>query len=387
MSPSRLLHRVLAASLVAAGTLLLASGCQRSAASGSTSASVAEPPALPVLRVDAQSAPDRLPFTGRIEARQRVDVRARVSGPITAVHYEEGAVVAAGTPLFTIDPRPYQARRDEAAARLAGARAGARLADQELHRTRSLRAAAAVSVEELDRRTAEHAAAEAAIAVAAAALAAAELDLEFTVVRAPVAGRVGRAQLTPGNLATADATVLVTLVSTGPMRVRFFVDEPAFRRLRTAEGPVGVSVLPAGSETALSGTVDLLGNLVDPASGTAEVRATIDGPTDALAHGMFARIELLLPAGRASVLVPEVALGAAQGSRYVLAVGSDDTLALRRVTLGARVGDQRAVIAGLQPGETIVTAGLPFLRPGMKIRPLPAAPATAAAPVLTSALD
>ncbi|MDP3071389.1 MAG: efflux RND transporter periplasmic adaptor subunit [Opitutaceae bacterium] len=330
-----------------------------------------EPPAVPVVRAEAQTAPDSLPFTGRIEAAQRVELRPRVSGMIAGMHFVEGTRIAAGTKLFTIDPRPYRARREQAAAELARAEAEALLASQELARTRELRASATVSVEELERRTATAAATLGSALAARAVLAAADLDLEFTEVRTPIAGRVGRALLTIGNLAAADATALTTLFSTDAMRVRFAVDEPTFHRLRAAAGSrLGVRITVTGHPGASTANVDYVGNAIDPATGTAEVRATVAGPADHLADGMFARVELQLPAAQTSVLVPETALGAEQGSRYVLVADAAGKIVQRRVTLGQRVGSQRAIMSGVSAGESVVTAGLQFLRPGMTIKPL-----------------
>ncbi len=362
-----------------AAAILIATGCNRSAAVSSNVSAAPEAPSIPVVHAEVQSTPDLLPFTGRIEAAQRVQLRARVSGPVTAVHFTEGAVVNAHSPLFTIDPRPYQARRDQAAANVARAQAAAALAQQELTRAQSLRASNAIAGEELDRRTAEASSATAVLQAATASYASAELDLEFTVVRAPVDGRVGRALLTVGNLAAADSTVLTTLVSTDAMRVRFAVDEPTFHRLRAAAGSrVAVRFTVTGHADAFTAHVDYLGNAVDPSTGTVEVRATVVGPAEALADGMFARLDLQLPAAHASVLVPETAIGAEQGSRYVLVADADGKLTQRRVTLGQRVGPQRAVLSGVAPGEAIVIAGLQFLRPGMTIRPLSPAPAKSA---------
>lgn len=354
-----------------AAVFFLGFGYARAAAADVAVSAPPEPPAIPVVRAELQTSPDVLPFTGRIEAAQRVELRPRVSGPIIAIKFEEGAVVTAGATLFTIDSRPYRARRDQAAAQLSRAEAESTLAHQELIRTRELRTSAAVSAEELDRRTATATAAMAGVVAARAVLAAAELDLEFTEVRAPITGRVGRALLTVGNLATADATVLTSLVSHDVMHARFSVDEATYQRLRANTGStVKAHLSVAGQAREFQATVDYLGHRIDSATGTAEVRATIDRAADLLADGMFARVNLQLPATVASVLVPEVALGAEQGSRYVLVADATGKLAQRRVTLGQRVGTQRAIVSGVTPGETVVAAGLQFLRPGMTIRPL-----------------
>jgi RND family efflux transporter MFP subunit len=381
------MNRSLKVSLLASSlavVILLAAGCNRSSAPGATTAATPERRTIPVVRAEAQSTPDLLPFTGRIEAAQRVQVRARVSGPITVVHFTEGAVVTAGSPLFTIDPRPYHAPRDQAAASVARAQAAAALTQQELTRAQTLRASHAIAGEELERHVAEASAATATLQAAKATLASAELDLEFTVVRAPVDGRVGRALLTVGNLAVADSTVLTTLVSTDAMRVRFAVDEPTFHRLRASTSSlVSARITVTGHTYAFTANIDYLGNVIDSATGTAEVRATVVGPADALADGMFARLEIQLPAAQASVLVPETALGAEQGSRYVLVADATGKLDQRRVTLGQRIGPQRAIVSGVAAGESVVIAGLQFLRPGMTIRPLtspPTKPSQLAAP-------
>jgi RND family efflux transporter MFP subunit len=352
----------------AAAILAIAAGCQRSsAASGGTAAS--PPPEIPVVRAEAQAAPDALTFTGRIEAAQRIELRARVTGPLVAVHYREGDIVRAGAPLFEIDPRPYRARRDQIAAEVARAGAALVLAHQELSRAHSLRLNEAISAEELERRTAEAAAATAASQAVQAALAAADLDLEFTVVRAPVEGRVSRALATVGNLVTANTTSLAYLLSVDAMRVRFSIDEGALQRLRdSASAEVGLGV--SGDAREYAGRVDYVGTYVDPATGTAEVRAVVQAGDRALLDGMFARVQLLLPAERSHVLVPETAIGAQQGSRYVLVADAENKLAQRPVTLGSRRGPQRVITAGVAPGEKVVVAGLQFLRPGAVIRPL-----------------
>jgi RND family efflux transporter MFP subunit len=358
---------LVSALIVALGASL---GCQRAPAA--SAAAAPKPPEIPVVRATAQTTPDALAFTGRIDALHHVELRPRVSGSIAATHFQEGALVRAGAVLFEIDPRPYVARREQAAADVARATAAFVLAEQEAARARVLLKNHAISTEELERRAAEASAAQAARLAAQAALATADLDVEFTRVRAPVDGRISRALVTTGNLAAADRTLLATLVSVDPMRVRFSIDEPAFQRLLNASAPAALEarVTVAGFERSFTAKVDYVGNAVDTASGTVEVRATLASDGTALVDGMFARVELLLPADRQRVLVPETALGAEQGSRYVLVSDADNKLVQRRVTLGPRFGPQRAITTGLEAGEFIVTAGLQFLRPGMTIRPL-----------------
>ena len=360
---------------------LLLAGCSRGVAG--TSAAKPPPPQIPVVRAFAQIQPDELVFAGRVEATHRVEIRPRVGGTIESIHFQEGGLVRAGDLLFTLDARPYRTRRDQAAAGVARAEADTRLSEQELSRARRLRESGAISADEFDRRQSAMAAALAALANARAALVGAELDLDFTQIRAPFDGRIGRAELTPGNLVQADHSVLTRLVSVDLMRVRFAIDEAALQRLHASAGSShpGVRLSVTGSDRLHFGTVDFVAQAVDPATGTAELRATLAATEGLLLDGMFARVELLLPPLRDSVLVPETALGAEQGFRYVLVAGSDGTLQQRQVGLGSRFGAQRAIVSGIAAGEAVVTAGLQFLRPGMVIQPVaaPDQPAVVAA--------
>ena len=368
MNPSRL-SLTLAAALVGL-SLVTAAGCQRSVAAGKTPTAAPQPPEIPVVRAEIQSTPDALPFSGRIESVHRVELRPRVTGPLTAIHYREGEMVGAGAPLFEIDPRPYRAQRDQRAAEAARAQAAVTLAQQELARARQLRSSAAISAEELERKSAEAAAADAIRAAAQASLAAAELDLEFTVVRAPVDGQVGRALLTIGNVANANTSVLATLVSVDPMRVRFAIDEATLQRVSGAKSNPAVKFGLTGLNRDFVAELDYVSPSLDPTTGTAEIRATVRRHGGLLRDGLFARVQLLVPAEASQVIVPEGAIGAEQGSRYVLVAGADNKLVQRPVTLGSRFGNRRAITAGVEAGENIVIAGLQFLRPGMAIRPL-----------------
>lgn len=351
-------------------SLIVAAGCQRSVAASNTKGSAPQPPEIPVVRAEAQSTPDAFAFSGRIESVHRIEIRSRVTGPLTAVHYREGQFVTAGAPLFEIDARPYRARRNQKAAEAAHAQAAMVLSQQELTRAQTLRASAAISIEETERKTAEAAAAEAALQAAQAELAIAELDLEFTVVRAPVDGQVGRSLLTVGNIATANNSVLATLVSVDPMRVRFAIDETMLHRVSNLKASAVVRLVVSGLSRGFNGELDYISPTVDAATGTAEVRATIQRHDGLLRDGLFARVQLLVPAEASHVIVPEAAIGAEQGQRYVLVADAEGKLIQRPVLLGSRFGAKRAITAGVEPGENIVIAGLQFLRPGMVIRPL-----------------
>lgn len=352
-----------------AATLLGAAGCSPGNSAPSAAAPVA--PEVPVVRARLQTEPDPLPFSGRIEARERVELRARVSGHLVEVAFDEGEIVRAGTTLFRIDARPFEARLDAAQSELAQAEADVRLAEQEWVRAETLQTTDSIAVEEVEQAAARLASARAARLAAHAAVASAKLDLEHTTVRAPIDGRVGRALVTAGNLVTAGESLLATQFSVEAPRVRFEIDEPTLHhlfRVATRERP-RVRVTLQGMGDVFVGEVDYIDNAVDPSTGTVDLRASLVVAHPALLDGRFARVELLLPPAPGGVLVPETALGAAQGARYVLVADERNELVERRVTLGARHGELRSVI-GVGPGEAIVTGGLQFLRPGIRIRPL-----------------
>lgn len=352
-------------------TVLALSGCSRGNATSERAAPSA--PSIPAIRVVAQDLPDVLTFTGRIEAVHRVELRPRVSGPITAICYSEGTQVRAGTPLFRIDPRPYQALRDKAAAELDRARAVRTLATQELTRARRLREDMAVSLEDLDRKVAELATAEAHEVAARAALASAELDLEFTTILAPVDGLIGRALATVGNHVHAGSTHLATLVSVNPIQVLFDVDEPAFQRIQMARraqtNSIKIQLTTAGGLWPVEGTLDYVANTVDPSTGTAQVRAVVSNLEHRLSDGMFARVDLSLPFDGSRVVVPETALGSAQGSRYLLVATAENTVEHRPVTLGPRIAGQRVIASGIQPDDIVLLGGHQWLRTGMPVQP------------------
>lgn len=363
---------------IAAAAFPVLAGCSRSDAA-SSSAAAPEPPSIPVLTVEPQLRPDEFVFTGRIEVVQRVELRPRVTGIIEEVFFPSGGEVGQGDLLFTLDARPFIAHRDQARAEVLRAEAAARVADRELARAARMHQAAAISAEEFERRQGAAEEAQAALAAAQAALAAAQLQVDYTRVRAPISGRISRTELTPGNLAEGDQTLLAQLVTDRRLRVRFAVEEALLPRLLTA-GTAGIAVQPTGLSGPIDARLEYVSPLVDPLTGTAEVRADLTDVPPALLDGMFARVNLSLPPRPGAVLVPETALGSSSGQRYVLVADAAGRLERRAVELGPRFGPQRALLAGVAPGESVVLGGLQFLQPGMTIRPVtPAAAAVAVA--------
>ena len=314
-------------------------------------------------------------FTGHFESVDAVDIRPRVSGFVQRVAFTEGAIVRRGDPLFYIDARPYQAEVDRAAAELERARTRAQLAQGEQERAQRLVATQAISREELDSRTSGKAEGEAAVRAAAAALETAKLNLEWTVVRAPITGRVSRAAVTPGNLVQAgppSATLLTTIVSLDPIYVYFDSDEQAYLkyvnsiRSRGAELPVYIGLT---NETGFphKGKLDFVDNRLDAGAGTIRVRAVIQNPAQLFVPGLFARVRLVGTEQRPVTLIQDQAVGTDQDRKFVLVLKPDSSVEYRPVTLGRLVDGLRAVNSGLAPGENVVINGLLRVRPGMKV--------------------
>ncbi len=324
------------------------------------------PPAVSVAKVVAREFQPWDEFTGRISAVETVDLRARVSGYIERVAFEEGREVRKGDLLFVIDQRRYRAAFDRAAADLERARSEAKLAASELQRAETLLEAKAISREEFDSRRAAHAQGDATVRAAAAAVSAAELDLQFTEVRSPIDGRAGRALVTVGNLAQADTTLLTTLVSLDPMYVDFDADEQTFldyaaaaRRgeHRTTSSPVRVGLANEAGYPHV-GTVDFVDNQVDPHTGTIRARAVLPNPDHSLTPGLFARVQLAGGNRQAALLIDEKAVLTDQDRKYVYVLGPNHVAVRKDVVLGRQAGDLRVVDRGLEPGDTVIVHGV-----------------------------
>ncbi|MCL4180941.1 MAG: efflux RND transporter periplasmic adaptor subunit [Verrucomicrobia bacterium] len=261
-------------------------------------------------------------------------------------------------------------------AEVARARAAVNLARQELERAERLIISDAIAVEELERRQTAVETASASLAAAAAQREAAALDLEFTKVKAPVAGRVSRALVKPGNLVSggdANGTLLTTLVAVSPLHVLFNIDEPAYQQLTdllTFGTPLRAELKLGNSDRTVDGQLDYLAPAIDARSGTAQARLVVANPDGRLVPGLFARVTVVVEMKEPRVLVPETAVGAQQGTRYVFVVGRDNKVEHRQVALGERRGNDRVIASGLQSGESIVINGLQRVRPGMTVRPV-----------------
>ncbi|PRE82001.1 efflux RND transporter periplasmic adaptor subunit [Burkholderia gladioli] len=307
-------------------------------------------------------------YTGRLEAVDQVEVRPLVSGTIVAVHFRDGALVRKGDPLFTIDPRPYQAAVDRAAAQLAAALARAAYTSADATRAERLIGDNAIARRDYDEK--QNAAREAAAGVKAAqaALEAARVDLGYTRIVAPVAGRVSRAELTPGNTvsAGANAPLLTTLVSVSPIYASFEVDEQTYLQYlghdRDARVPVALGLADENGYSR-DGVIASVDNRLDTGSGTVRVRASFANTDGALVPGLYARVKV--GGGRAhdAILVDDAAIGTDQSRKYVLVVDASSRIRYRTVQPGGLHDGLREIEAGLAPGERIVVNGTLRVRP------------------------
>jgi RND family efflux transporter MFP subunit len=374
MNPGRQARHLIAGTL----SLLFLAAC------GRTAPPAAPPPGVTVAEVLEQEINEWDEFSGRIEAVGAVEIRPRVSGYIERVAFAEGKEVNKGDVLFIIDPRPYEAELARAVADLARARTRASLAEREVERAQRLVAVEAISREEFDTRTSAEAESKASIAAAAAAVATARLNVEWTRVRSPIAGRVSRAEVTAGNLVQAGpptATLLTTVVSLDPVYVYFEGDEQTYLRYgelaragtrpssRDQRNPIQMG-LANEQGFPYTGYVDFVDNQLNPQTGTIRARAVFSNKERIFTPGLFARLKLVGSARYRAVLVLDRAIGTDQDKKFVLVLRPDSTVEYRPVQLGRLVDGMRIVRAGLQAGDRIVINGLQRVRPGMKVTPM-----------------
>lgn len=343
-----------------------------------TAACHKDAPQMPAPQVTVAPAIERVvtdwdEFTGHFEAVNSVEVRPRVGGFIERVAFAEGATVHQGDVLFVIDQRPYQAEVAKAEAAVAQATTRKQLADMEAERAQKLVSTQAISREELDSRTSSRAESDAAIRSAQAALQVARLNLEWTVVRAPISGRVGRAEITRGNLVQTgpSPSLLTTIVSLDPIYVYFDADEQAYLKYAGAlTGPNGHEVLVGlANESGFphQGRLNFIDNRVDGTAGTIRARAVLSNPNQVFTPGLFARVRLLGTDRHTATLVQDQAVGTDQDRKFVLVLKNDTTVEYRPITTGRTFDGLRIIDSGLKPGERVVINGMMRVRPGMKV--------------------
>ena len=376
--------------LLAATTLLALSAC------GRQDAAAPPPPTVTVAPVREQVIRDYVVFTGRTDAVETVEIKARVSGYLTETKFKDGQEVKKGDVLFVIDPRPYQADLDRAQAQFDRAQADLQLAAIEFNRTRELRVKNAVSAQDFDAKSAAYLKAQGGVASAKADLDTAKLNLDFTTITSPIDGQASKASVTPGNLVTPDMkTPLTVVVSTDPIYAYADIDERQllkYIRLQNAESaksdtgsvpettpdqrkhPKTPIHLQLADEKGFphEGFIDFADNRVNPETGTIPIRGVFKDENNLLGPGMFVRLRFPGGADYKATLVPQEAIGTDQGQKFVYVVKSDGTADYRRVDPGAIQDDGwRAVTGPIQAGENVIVDGLMKARQGEKVTAKP----------------
>jgi membrane fusion protein, multidrug efflux system len=377
-------NNLLAAGVLVAGAVVGVAMLHYSATGSARAETAAAQPAAVPVSVAVVAAKETAPwdeFSGRLEAVERVEIRSRVAGAIQEIHFREGALVRQGDLLILIDPALYAADVARAEGQVAAAKARVVMTKSDFERGQQLSGSSIISQRDLDGRVNAYREAEANLKAAEAALQTAQLNLSYTEVRAPVAGRVGKLEITVGNLIAAGpgAPVLTTLVSVNPIYASFNADEQvvtrALKALAEATTPSEIGRIPvqmgtgATDGTPYQGRMQLIDNQVDARSGTVRVRAIFDNADGRLIPGQFARILMGQPKVEPALLISERAVGTDQNKKFVMVVNQDNKAEYREVALGASVDGMRVVTGGLQAGERIVVKGLQRVRPGAVVAP------------------
>ena len=342
-------------------------------------------PQVTVAKPVRQKLIDRDEYVGRFIAVDAVEIRARVSGYLEKIHFTDGQLVKAGDLLMTVDQRPFQAALDQARADLARAKSQTVLTAADLSRAETLLQQKTIAEALYDQRVQAKRAADAALQSAEAAVKNAELNLEFTELRAPVTGRIGDRRVSPGNLVTGgttgSTTLLATVVSIDPIRFEFSFDEAAYlryQRIATQTGradergtklPVELRLLDEKSFEH-KGTIDFVDNAIDTSSGTIRGRAQFANATALFTPGMFGRILVPGSPEYEALLVPDIAIGTEQIRKFVYVVDGENTVRQKYIELGSLQGKLRVVKNGLDPEDRVIVNGLMRARPGVKVTPL-----------------
>ena len=364
------------------GLGLVLAGCEGDAP---RAAPAAPPPQVTVARPATKMVTDHDEFVGRFVAVDAVEIRARVSGYLDAIHFTDGQFVKQGDLLFTIDRRPFQVALDQARANLAQAKANVIYATTDLARGKDLVGRAVISQQTFDQRVQSKSVAEANAAAQEAAVKEAALNLEYTELRAPVSGRIGDRRVSVGNLVAGGTTgttttLLATIQSTDPIRFEFTADEGSYLRYRRMTKTTPDRINNAGKvpvklklldEQIFShpGHMDFVDNAIDTASGTIRARAVFPNPEGTLTPGMFGRIQVATGPPAQALLVPDSAIGTEQVSKYVMVVDDNNVARPKYVTLGPVVEGLRVVASGLEASDRVVVNGLMRVRPGAKVTP------------------
>jgi membrane fusion protein (multidrug efflux system) len=338
------------------------------------------PPTVLVAKVEQKTVPIYAEYVARTEARETVEIRARVEGFLEKVYFKEGSQVKAGQLLFLIDQRPYKAALQDARGQLAQAQAALGKAVKDVERLKPLVTADAAPKQDLDRAEAEAEYNRASIEKGRAAVAKAELDLKFTEIRAPITGTIGKEEVTVGNLVTKDKILLTTLSSWDPMRAVFSLSESDYLSL-AKKYPEGRQKAANGADEPFEllmadnsifpykGRVSFVDRALDLTTGTLKIYISFPNPDKLLRPGLFGRIRVVLEDRPNALLVPQKSVLEQQGVNVVYVVLPDNKVALRTVILGERFENLVIVKEGVKPGERLIVEGLQKVRPGMVVNP------------------
>lgn len=352
-------------------------------ATGSTAAPAAgpPPPQVTVAKPVVREVLEWQEFTGRFAASDQADIRSRIAGYIEAIHFKDGALVKTGDRLFTIDQRPAKFALEQALAAMKNAQSRIDFADRDVARGDQLSKNGNLAPTIADQRRRDMQIAHADMLSAQAAAGRARLDIEFSEIKAPFAGRVSRRNVSIGNLVKVDDTLLTTIVAVDPVYFYFDVDERSVlqeMRAEQANGP-GAKKPVAAREVRialtddpvdqLTGTLDFVDNRLDDATGSLRMRAVVPNANGRLQAGLFGRIRIPAARTHRGILIPDEAIGSDQDRRQVYVVGDDGAAKPTIITLGSRIDGYRVVLGGLTGDETIIVNGLLRVRPGVKVVP------------------
>ncbi len=340
----------------------------------------AQAPPVTVAKPVVKDIIERTDFIGRFEAIDQVDIRARVSGYLDKVHFQDGTFVKAGDLLFTIDPRPYRNALEQAQSAVTSAQVRLEFSQSDLDRAEQLRRTGNVTDQVFDQRRQAFLTAKAELDRAQAALRQAQLDVEFTEVKSPLSGRISRKLISEGNLVNANQTILTNVLTLDPIQFYFDVDERSFLAYsRQSQGGTRTSANGEANEVVLTltderlgqrkGQLDFVDNRLDAASGTIRLRAIFDNKDLFLTPGLFGRVTIGASDPYRGILLPDEAIGSDQDRRVVYVVGENNVVSLKPVRIGPRIDGYRVIRDGLTGNETVVVNGLVRVRPGAPITP------------------